>query len=296
MTNELEQIMMSMLEGENSREEYVRAPFGYPGSKSRGLEQILPMLPYRNGFCEPFGGTGAVLLARRESPLEIFNDRYSGVTCFYRVMRDQKKMDLLLERLELSQHSREEFMWSRDTWEKCEDEIERAARWYYMMRMSFGHQGRHFGRSTSGRGQMGVKFKRGFELFQPCHNRLINVQIENQDWRQCLKDYDDKEMVWYLDPPYYKVWRGMFVCEMPDADHEELLYRIFDLDGFVAISSYPNDLYDRPQWKWDNRFTWSQMTSTMGMAFTETNNLKGLEGVMERRPSIEILYIKEAHK
>jgi len=286
-------IMMGMLEGENSREEYVRAPFGYPGAKLAALDKILPLLPYRNGYGEPFGGSGAVLLARRESPLEIFNDRYSGVTCFYRVLQDHKKMDALLERLEVTQHSREEFMWCRDTWKDCEDELERAARWYYMFRMSFGHQGRHFGRSTSGRGQMGVKFKRKFELFQPAHERLINVQIENQDWRQCLKDYDNHDMVWYLDPPYYKVWQGMFEIEFPNTDHEELLYRLFDLDGFVAISSYPNDLYDHPKWKWSSRHEWTQRTSTAGMAFTETNNLAGMENIMERRPSTEVLFIKE---
>lgn len=293
MSQDFLSAMMSLMDGEEVRENYIRAPFGYPGAKSRALENILPRLSYRNSYGEPFGGSGAVLLSRRPSNLEIFNDRYSGVVSFYRVVRDKQKLPQLLDRLLINVHAREEFIFCRDTWKNCDDDVERAARWYYMVRCSFGQQGRNFARSTSGKAQIGQKFHNGLELFQPVHDRLRNVQIENLDWRQCLKDYDREEMVWYLDPPYYKVWKGIYDHEMPDEDHEELLHRIFMLKGFVAISSYPNELYDNPKWKWNSIHEWSQRTSANGFAFTETNNKVGFEEETVRRPSIERLYVKE---
>lgn len=215
------------------RENYVRAPFPYPGSKARSLDKILPHLPYKSRYCEPFGGTGSVLLSRRESRIEIFNDRYSGVTCFFRVIRDKEKCNALVERLSICIHSREEFIWSRDTWKNCEDEVERAARWFYTICKSFGAQGRNFGRGTKSTAQFTNTFWGRIENIFPCHQRLKNVQIENQDWRQCLKDFDSPDMVWYIDPPYYQYAQGMYECELKKEDHEELLERIQSLKGFV---------------------------------------------------------------
>lgn len=283
---------MSLFDQEGVRENFVRAPFGYPGGKSRALENILPRLPYSAAYCEPFGGSGAVMLSRNPSPLEVFNDRYSGVVAFYRCLAQQTLLNRLLDRLQATIHAREEFMFCRDTWKDCTDDIERAARWYYMIRNSFGQQGRNFGRSKKGKAQMGLKFRNGLELFQPVHERILNVQFENMDWRQILKDYDSKQMTWYMDPPYYQVWKGIYDHEMSDEDHAELLERIFALDGFVAISSYPNELYDKK--KWSSVFTWQQRTSANALAYTETNYKAGMEDVIERLPATECLYIKEA--
>lgn len=292
MSKEFLGLLLSMNSDENKREEYIRAPFGYPGGKSRSLDSILPNLPYRDGYCEPFGGSGAVLLSRHESKLEIFNDRYAGVVAFYRCLRDKNKKDELTDRLQLSLHSREEFIWCRDTWKDCSDDVERAARWYYMTTMSFGQQGRNFGRQMKGRAQLGPKLKNNLQLFQGIHNRLLNVQIENLDWRQCLKDYDTPDMVFYLDPPYYRYARGMYECDMPQEDHKELLERIFQLQGFVALSGYENELYD--QYPWNLRFQWRVNVSSLAQAFTESNNLAGKEDTIKRGFAIETLWIKEA--
>lgn len=277
---------------EEVREAVIRAPFAYPGAKSRSVKHILPHLPYRDVYCEPFGGSGAIMLSRNASPLEIFNDRFSGVTCFYRVIRDRVKMNALVDRLHLCLHSREEFIWSRDTWKNCEDEVERAARWYYSVLSSFAAQGRNFGRSLKGRAQIGPKLKNNLKHFYEVHKRLVDVQIENQDWRLILSDYDQAGMVWYLDPPYYKVTKGMYQFEMPDEDHGELIERIFHLRGFVALSGYDNELYAKHPW--DHRISWKVHSTVLGQGFTETNNLAGHEDELSRGNAVECLWIKES--
>lgn len=275
-----------------SREEIVRAPFGYPGGKSSSLDKILPHLPYRNLYAEPFGGSGSVMWARNPSPLEIFNDRYSGVTSFYRCIRDKDKMHALIERIETTIHSREEFLWCRDTWKNCQDEVERAARWYYMLQTSFGAQGRNFGRSVRGKAQMGPKIRNNLMLFHPLHQRIKHVQFENLDWRQCIKDFDQEDMVWYLDPPYYEYAKGMYEHEMQKEEHKELLERIFHLKGFVALSGYSNSLYD--SYPWDNKYTWTINVNMLAIAFTENNHLIGKEDSIKRGRAQEVLWIKEA--
>jgi len=282
----------SLLSAEEIRETYIRAPFGWPGGKSRSIANILPHLPYRDAYIEPFGGSGVILLNRNESKLEVFNDKFSGVVVFYRCIRDKEKLQRFIERLELCLHSREEFIWSLKTWKDCEDEIERAARWYYSVIMSFGQQSRNFGRSIRGKPQQGAKLKNVLPTFPELHARLQNVQIENLDWRLCLKDFDHEQAVFYIDPPYYAYNKGQYEFEMHKDEHYELLARIHELKGFVALSGYHNELYDCSQWKWDGRHSWRVHTSQLSMARQETNNLIGLE--RSRDKAEEILWIKEA--
>lgn len=272
--------------------EIARAPFPYPGSKYRSLKQLTPLIPYRSGYCEPFGGSGNVLIARKPSKLEVFNDRYSGITCFYRCIRDRKKMMAVHDRLEMCLHGREEFIWCRDTWKNCEDEIERAARWYYMILMSFSSKGKAFGRSTSGRSQMGSKLVGNLKLFGPVHNRFKDVQIENLDWRVCLRDYDQEDMVWYLDPTYYPgtCSSGVYDEELTKVEHKEMCDRIFMLKGYVVLSGFDNELYN--EYPWNEKHSWEVKSTMLAQAFSDSNNLESLENILRRGNMTECVWIK----
>lgn len=274
-----------------TREMYIRAPFGFPGSKFRSLDQILPLLPHDDVYVEPFGGSGSVLLSRRKSALEVFNDRYAGVVAFYRCLRDKK--DQLVDRLSLCLHAREEFIWCKDTWRDCTDDVERAARWYYMVRMSFGQIGLIFGRCTGSKGNMGLRLHNSLELFHPVHERLKHVQIENQDWRDCIKDYDSLDTVFYMDPPYLEC-QNKYEHSFTEAHHIELCERIQDIKGFVALSGFDNSVYDR--YPWDAKYSWSVQGKILGLAFTEENHMAGKEGTVERQPQEEVLWIREAKR
>ncbi len=292
MSSDLLAMLNSLDDTPVIRENYIRSPFGYPGSKARSLDNLLPLLPYRDAYCEPFGGSGAALLSRRPSKLEIFNDRYAGVTVFYRCVRDPVKCRALVERLELCIHSREEFIWCKETWKNCEDEVERAARWYYMTLMSFSQKGQCFGRALKGRAQQGPKLHNNLRLFHDVHLRMREVQVENLDWRECFRDFDSPDMVWYLDPTYYDCTRGMYEHEMSKDEHIELCERAHHLRGFVALSGYDNPIYNR--YKWDDKRSWTVHVSMLGMSFTETNNLAGMEDVLKRGSAQEVVWIREA--
>lgn len=246
----------------NSRENYVRAPFNYTGSKERSLERILPLLPNRNKFIDVFGGSGVVSLNRKPCKLHVYNDRHSGLVAFYRCIRDRLKLEDLIDRLELTPMSREEFLWSLKNWENVDDDVERAARWYTMLQFSFGSVCRNFGRSVDAkvlRNQHSTILKH-FPLFGEIHQKVRFWQIENLDWRQMLRDYDAFDAVLYLDPPYYGCGAGAYRHAMSDeASHRELLDKIFMCEGFVAVSGYANSLYDCRGWtarhEWDVRQT-----------------------------------------
>lgn len=275
-----------------SKDTILRAPFGYPGGKSKSLSKILPHLPYRNTYVEPFGGTGAILLGRHPSNLEVLNDRYMGIVAFYRVLRNPKLIQAFVERLDLTLHSREEFVYCRDTWKFVDSDLERAARWYYMMLASFGSMGRNWGRSIKGKGSMAGKIFNHIKHFPELHDRLRKVQIENQDWYDCIIDYDTPETVYYIDPPYIDAHQGSYKHILSHDEHRKLVETIFSIKGFVALSGYSNPLYENQPW--DDRHSWEQFVSLQSTVYTEGNAKAHLEGLDKTHNAQEILWIKEA--
>jgi DNA adenine methylase len=256
------------------------------------VANILNYLPYRKIYCEPFGGSGAVLLARKPCDLDIFNDRFAGVVAFYRCLRHPEKYRKLIEWLELTVHSREDFKDAKDTWVVETDDVVRAGKWYYMVNYSFGSLGRNFGRSTSGRGLIAGKIRNKLDKFPFIHERLKRVQIENQGWEACLRDYDSRDTVFYIDPPYVDSYKGTFEHEMTRAQHQELLEVIFQLEGFCAVSGYSNPLYNRQPW--DNVHSWDSFCSIDSCAYTDANNKMQLKGLKQRINAEEVLWIKES--
>ena len=274
------------------RENYIRAPFGWPGGKSQSIEHLLKYFP-TNGktFVDACGGSGIVTLnVPSFYKLKIFNDRHAGVVAFYRCIRDKIKLQQLVERLEVVIHSREEFIWCRDTWKDCANDVERAARWYYMTRMSFGMLGRNFGRSTTGFPVQLKALQNVLPLFPLIHSVFTGVQVENLDCITCARDYDSFDTVHYFDPDYIGTYPGTYEHGV---DHVELMNFIHkEAKGHCIVSGYANPLYD--SYKWDNRYTWEVSNSIKTAAFTEGNRQVDTGTNHDRTvKSQEVLWIKE---
>ena len=81
--------------------------FGYYGGKYSHLDWLLPLLPQTKYYCEPFGGSLAVLLNREPSEVETYNDIYEDVVNFFTVLRKEKER--FIEFVSLIPFSRREF-------------------------------------------------------------------------------------------------------------------------------------------------------------------------------------------
>lgn len=256
-------------------DEIIKAPFAYPGSKARSLNHLLEIIPYDKVYVEPFGGTGILLLNRRKSKVECFNDRHSGITDFYLCMQDPKKLEVLKTRIHNIVHSREIFNKYRESWTTASS-IDRAFMWYYMVMYSFGRIGRNFGRATN---SGSLKALRDYiPSFHPVHERLKNVQIENRDAFKLIQEFDSVETVFYLDPPYIESDAGCYKHSFNK--HEELLDLIFSLDGYVAISGYSNELYDSQPWddehEWESLVTLDDRSNKAGKYKSRSTNTEKL--------------------
>jgi DNA adenine methylase len=236
-------------------------PFGWYGGKFSHLDWLLPLLPTAHHYCEPFAGSGAILLNRDPSPVETYNDLDGEVVNFFRVLREQKQV--LIESIGLTPFSREEFgiacLLEPDTLP-----LERARRFYVRARQvrTGLAQTATIGRwanckDTSRAGMSGVvsRWLGGVEALPQIAERLLRVQIENRPALDVIQLYDAPDTLFYCDPPYLHETRGdtkAYGYEMTNRQHEELAETLNSITGMVAVSNYQCDLMDRlypaPRW------------------------------------------------
>jgi DNA adenine methylase len=263
----------------------IKGLFGYPGGKARSVKHIIPLLPYSDVWVDVFGGSGVITLNREPSRvLDVYNDRWSGVVSFFRCLRDDDLMNQMLDQLELLPNSKEEFYLSKN-W-NIKNDVERAVRWYYMMSYSFGGMGRNWGRSTSTKMQSNRLKLKHFPMVQ---QRMMRCQIENADWREMFDSYDSYNTIFYCDPPYMDQHVGMYKHYFKEDEHIALLNTVMDAKGFVAVSSYTNELYN--SYEWDNIYTWEVKSTIAPGKGTPSNHRVGYDTARESRT--EVLYVKE---
>lgn len=283
--------IFNMLKGMNDRKEipvFKRTPFSIPGCKYSSLRHLLALLPQSDTYIEPFGGTGVVLLNKPATKLEVFNDINSGIYCFYRCLQNKEKLDRLNYLIEHSVQSYEAFIECRDGWMSENEDVSIAYKWYYHIMYSFGRIGRHFGRSTNPKSTL-PSIRDSVTEFGYIHNRLKYVILENCDYSQILKRYDDYGVLFYLDPPYYETNTGAYRSELTVNDHAALLNTIFKLKGKVYISTYYNDLYSKQPW--DNVHSWNIGSKNIRNT-TKDNGLEDRE-FMPNTDTKEYLYVKD---
>ncbi len=108
--------------------------FGYYGGKFSHLDFLLPLLPTTFAhFCEPFGGSAAILINRPPAPAETYNDLDSEVVNFFECLRDHA--DEIIRAISLTPFSREELV-KACTSEPGLSKIERARRFFTRARQT----------------------------------------------------------------------------------------------------------------------------------------------------------------
>lgn len=184
--------------------EPVHPPAAYIGGKrqlAKRLCQMIDAVPH-SIYAEPFVGMGGVFFRRNRAPkAEFINDRSGDVVNLFRIL--QRHYPQFMDTLRFQITSRQEFERLKQSDPATLTDLERAARFLYLQRLTFG--GKVAGRS------FGVDYSRGSRfnlttlapLLQDVHERLVSVVIENLDWLEFINRYDKEGTLFYLDPPYW---------------------------------------------------------------------------------------------
>lgn len=177
---------------------------GYVGGKRNLAARLVKLIEAddHQTYAEPFCGMGGVFLRRETAAkCEVINDGSRDVAVFFRIL--QRHFPQFIDTLKYQITSRAAFERLLATNAETLTDLERAARFLYLQRLSYGGKvaGRTFGTQTGGlaRFNMNTLVPRLEEL----HERLAGVVIECLPYAEFIRVYDRPDTLFYLDPPYW---------------------------------------------------------------------------------------------
>ena len=253
-----------------------RPALRYHGAKFRIAPWMLRHFPPHGCYVEPFGGAAGVLLQKQRSYAEVYSDLDGDIVNFFRVLRDAGQRAALQELLALTPYARAEFDLA---WEPTDDAIERARRLCVRAQMGFGSAG-----ATKGVTGFRIDTKRACSTAQhlwmeypdalaAVGARFAGVLIENRPALEVMPAHDGPDTLHFVDPPYVLgtrvlqgSGRGCYRHEMTDADHEELLATLLELEGMVIVTGYESDLYHDALRGWRVEKTDARISAGRGTA------------------------------
>jgi len=198
------------------------------GGKRLLRKEISKYVPRKiNGYIEPFGGAGWMLLYKDKwADLEVYNDLDNRLTNMF--LQVKYHPEELLKELSLMLSSRTLFY--QIISQPGLTEIQKAARFIYIICKSFGSKGEHFGTSQT-RGISSIQNR--LDRIKDLNQRLDKVLIENKTYQDILRLYDTKDNFFYLDPPYTE---GCTYDNAKNFNHQELRDLLKKVKGRFILS------------------------------------------------------------
>ncbi len=215
---------------------------GWVGGKRLLRKKIAELIPKDiEGYIEPFGGGGWVMFYKENwAKLEVYNDLDNRLVNLFNIVKYHSEE--LSRQMSLMLSSRKQFEQMLEL--NPITDIQKAARFLYVINCSFGARGKSFGTtiSTKSRSRQGV-INRIFAISK----RLDNVLIENRPATDLIAKYDKPAHFFYCDPPY-TTGAGYDIVSTKDFDHEGLFKILANIKGRFLLS-YDDSQYIRNLYK-----------------------------------------------
>lgn len=211
--------------------------FPFPGGKSYLAPWIIKHFPPHKCYVEVFGGSAAVLVNKKKSHTEVYNDKDGDIVQFFRVLRERKGE--LVEWLNMTPYAREQHQkWKADFYsgELPDDPIERAGRFFYLRYSQYAAKYRTAsGFAGAHQRNKARKLRNATEKLHKFADRFKNVQIECLDFAEVVERYDSENTFFYADPPYMDEGDALYRHE-DNFDHKKLVEVLKNTEGKWAVS------------------------------------------------------------
>lgn len=216
------------------------------GGKHLLKKEIIKRFPNEkfNKYVEVFGGAGWVLFEKdKNSHIEIYNDSNGELVNLFRCAKYH--CEELQRELEFILNSREIFEGYKNLKSCCQTDIQRAARFFMLIKFSFGSKAENFGCSK----RDGISM---VQYLKDINERLKSVVIENKDFETIINTHNKIDTLFFLDPPYYgtekyysevfskedhirlfntiKNTKSKFILTYNDCDYVKELYKNFNIE------------------------------------------------------------------
>lgn len=228
----------------------------YMGGKSLLTGRIIPKIPEHQCYVEVFAGAAWLLFRKEESPVEIINDINLDLVTLYRVVKHH--LEEFIRYFKWILVARDEFCRFRDEAPETLTDIQRAVRFYYLLKLGYAARIKAPSFSIATTSKPRLNLLRIEEELSAVHMRLARVYIENKPYAEVLSRYDKPDTFFYVDPPYYGCedyygpgifspedfkklrdilagLQGKFILSINDVDHIRNLFSGFHIET-VATS------------------------------------------------------------
>ncbi len=215
----------------------------YIGGKralSKRLVAMIDQVDHRL-YAEPFVGMGGVFFRRTRRPRkEVINDISCDVVNLFRLL--QRHYQQLLDVLKWQVCSRADFDRLLGLDPDRLTDLERAARFLYLQRTSFGGKvagSRSYGVTRDNPARFDLT--KLVPMLEDVHERLCGVDIERLPYDQLIRRYDTVGTLFYLDPPYWGCEDDYGKNVFSAADFERLSGLLGSIQGrfFLSINDTP---------------------------------------------------------
>jgi DNA adenine methylase len=241
----------------------MKAILNYPGAKWGMAREIASLMPKHRSYLEPYFGSGAVLFNKKPSAIETVNDIDGDITNFFTILRERTYE--LTRLIGLTPYSRDVFEDAHRN--RGTDPLDRAYRFAIRSRMGHGFKtyektGFKIDIYARERSYCVDNWNDSCENLWKAAERLKMVQIENRPALELIRRFNYENVLIYADPPYLLETRGgkQYRFEMNEQDHMDLLSALRDHRGYVILSGYFSEMYERElkDWKIITRKSYNQ--------------------------------------
>lgn len=255
----------------------MKTPITYYGGKQKLADLIIGLLPKHTLYAEPFLGGGAIFWQKPISGVEVINDTNRELINFYKMV--QTDFVSLEKEIRITLHSRSLHKDASVIYNNPHmfSEIKRAWAFWTLAAQSFasiidGTWGYDKSKNTTSKK---VSNKRdGFT--EDYAIRIQNVQIECTDALRIIRSRDEKDSLFYCDPPYFNSDCGHYDGYTIE-DFENLLKTLGKIEGRFLLSSYPSELLDR----YVKAHGWHQIKIQQTVSVANNNSKQGQKSKVE---------------
>ena len=189
-------------------------------------------------YVEVFGGAGWVLFSKEAHKVEVFNDIDRELVNLFKIVKYHS--NALQEELEFLLNSRETFNEYKKIDINYLTDIQRAARYFYLVTHSFAAKKDSYARNK-------IDINKKVEYLSTVKERLKNVIIENKSYNDLMLSYDSENTLFYCDPPYFSTEKYYKSFQFEEKNHIELKNICDNLKAKIIISyndcEYIRNLY-----------------------------------------------------
>lgn len=211
------------------------------GGKNNLKKEIVKRFPEKyEKYIEVFGGAAWVLFYKEKNGYEVYNDLNRDLVNLFKCVKYH--LPELKRELSNGLNSRQLFYEMRESLNyNGLTDIQRAARFFMIIKTSYGSKGETFGCVKKNISTM-VKY------LDAIQERLCNVIIENMSFENIIERYDKKDVLFYFDPPYYGTEK-YYQVQFSEDNHIKLAEMLKNIEGKFILSyndcEYIRNLYSQ---------------------------------------------------